>query len=334
MNNTVESDIKPEAALTVRPTLTLEQFHQLADVPPEAEWFANIDNPQTRRAYRFDIAKDFMPFTGIARPEDFRRIARSHVIAWRRHLEERKDSKGRKLSGATIRRKLAALSSLFEHLCDTNSVLYNPVDGVKRPKVETYEGKTPALGDHEARAILNAPATETLKGKRDRAVLSVLLFHALRREELCNLKIDDLQDRRGVKHLQIHGKGSKIRYIPLHPASAAAIDDYLDAVGHRQEKDSALFRPLRNNVTGELNGPMTPHAVYLILQHYRQQIGLTGSRLGPHALRATAATNALENGADIVEVQEWLGHANIATTRGYDRRHSRPEDSPTFKVKY
>jgi site-specific recombinase XerD len=51
-------------------------------------------------------------------------------------------------------------------------------------------------------------------------------------------------------------------------------------------------------------------------------------------MRATAATNALEHGADIAKVQEWLGHANIQTTRIYDRRQTRPEDSPTFKVAY
>jgi integrase len=53
-----------------------------------------------------------------------------------------------------------------------------------------------------------------------------------------------------------------------------------------------------------------------------------------HSLRATAATNALSHEADIAKVQEWLGHANISTTRLYDRRKSKPEDSPTFHVKY
>ena len=51
-------------------------------------------------------------------------------------------------------------------------------------------------------------------------------------------------------------------------------------------------------------------------------------------LRATAATNALDRGADLGKVQEWLGHANVSTTRLYDRRRSRPEDSPTFRVAY
>ncbi|NDP58549.1 MAG: site-specific integrase [Oxalobacteraceae bacterium] len=55
---------------------------------------------------------------------------------------------------------------------------------------------------------------------------------------------------------------------------------------------------------------------------------------GLHALRATAATNALDHGVDIAKVQQWLGHANIATTRIYVRRTTRPEYSPTFKVSY
>lgn len=53
-----------------------------------------------------------------------------------------------------------------------------------------------------------------------------------------------------------------------------------------------------------------------------------------HSRRATAATNALSHDSDIAKVQEWLGHANVSTTRLYDRRKTRPEESPTFKVKY
>ena len=71
-----------------------------------------------------------------------------------------------------------------------------------------------------------------------------------------------------------------------------------------------------------------------MLAVYLRSLGLDGHGLNPHALRATAATNALEHDADIAKVQEWLGHANIAATRLYDRRNMRPEDSPTFKVSY
>ena len=148
--------------------LTAPEFQRLAEVPPEAQWFANLDSMQTRRAYKNDI-KAFMQFTGISQPKEFRTVARGHVLAWRAELEKQG------LAGSTIRRKLAALASLYEYLCECNAVTHNPVKGVKRPKVDSYEGKTPALGDAQARQLLDAPPTDTLKGKRDRAILSVLL---------------------------------------------------------------------------------------------------------------------------------------------------------------
>ena len=76
---------------------------------------------------------------------------------------------------------------------------------------------------------------------------------------------------------------------------------------------------------------MTPDAIYKLVREYSATLGF---EIGAHSLRATAATNALDHGADIAKVQEWLGHANIATTRVYDHRKTRPEDSPTFKVTY
>ena len=72
-----------------------------------------------------------------------------------------------------------------------------------------------------------------------------------------------------------------------------------------------------------------------IVRHYGRETGLTVEvKLCVHSLRATAAANALQHDVDISKVQEWLGHANVSTTRLYDRRTTRPEDSPTFRVKY
>ena len=305
-------------------TLTAPEFHQLGKVPPATEWFANIDNLNTRRAYRSDL-EEFMTFVGIASPEELRLVTRAHVLAWRKDLE------GRELTGGTIRRKLAALSSLFEYLSEANAVTHNPVKGVRRPKVESYEGKTPALGDAQARHLLKLPAGEDLKAKRDRALLSLLLYHGLRREELSRLTVQDIHPRRGVPHLRVHGKGNKVRHIPLHPGTQELLTDYLEASGHAHDKADALFRPIRNNRTGELDRTLSGDGIYKLVRGYARKIGVA---IGVHALRATAATNALEHEADIAKVQEWLGHANIATTRIYDHRRTRPEDSPTFKVSY
>src|SRR5271165_182382 len=171
-----------------------------------------------------------------------------------------------------------------------------------------------------------------IKSKRDRAILSTLLFHALRREELCKLKVKDFQHaRKGVPHLKVSGKGGKTRYLPLHPGTHALIHDYLDAAGHGADENGALFRPIRNNRTGRLEKAITGDGIYRLVRTYS---ALLGFEIGAHALRATAATNALDPQADIAKVQEWLGHANISTTRIYDHRQTRPEDSPTFKVVY
>lgn len=304
--------------------LTAPEFHQLSQVPPETEWFANIDNPNTRRAYRNDL-RELMGFLGISSPDELRLVTRAHVLAWRKDLERRE------LAGSTIRRKLAALSSLFEYLSDANAVTHNPVKGVRRPKVEGYEGKTPALGDSQARHLLRLPVGDDIKSRRDRALLSLLLYHGLRREELSRLTVQDIHPRRGVPHLRAHGKGGKVRNIPLHPGTQELLADYLEACSHAHDKSGPLFRPLRNNRTGELNRTLSGDGIYKLVRSYAKKLGVA---IGVHALRATAATNALEHEADIAKVQEWLGHANIATTRLYDRRKSRPEDSPTFKVAY
>jgi len=307
--------------------LTAEQFHQLTDVPAAMVWLGNIDNPNTRRAYQGDV-EAFVAFCGVETPAELRMVTRAHIIAWRKQLE------AQELAPATIRRKLSAVSSLFDHLCDENAVEHNPVAGVKRPAADNNEGKTPALSDAQAKKLLRAPAGGSLKAKRDRAILAVYLFHALRRTELADLQVGSLHERRGVVHFRVHGKGSKTRYVPAHPAALDAVSSYLQAADHGEDKKSPLFRPVRNNRTGTLENAMTGDGIYKMVKDYSAAAGIEVDGLCLHALRATAATNALDHDSDIAKVQEWLGHANISTTRLYDRRRSKPEDSPTFKVSY
>lgn len=303
------------------------EFQRLGEVPPEAEWFANLTNENTKRAYRHDVTS-FMRFVGIKRPEDFRAVTRAHVIAWRKTLEKRK------LAPATVRRKLSALSDLYDYLCEKNAVADNPVHGVERPKEGANQGKTPAISDEQAAALLDAPPLDTLKGRRDRAILAVFLFHAVRRAELCDLRVKDYGEREGIRHLTIHGKGGKLRFIPAHPRAVRLIEDYLEVAGHRRIADSPLFRSVASN-NKVSKQRLNPGSVYRnVVMHYCRRLGIIADGLGPHALRATSATNALSNGSDIAEVQEWLGHSSISTTRLYDKRKMRPEDSPTFKVKF
>jgi site-specific recombinase XerD len=239
----------------------------------------NITNPQTRRAYQNDL-KEFMGFANIGSPEELRNVTRAHMIAWRKDLEFGE------LAPSTIRRKLAALSSLFDYLCERNAVVGNPVDGVKRPKSNGNEGSTPALGDAQAEALLNSPDADTLKGVRDRAILAALLYHGLRREELCLLLVKDIQSREGATHFRVSGKGDKIRYVPVHPDAQRRIEAYLTMAGHGADLAGPLFRPLVNTRTPEkLDRPLDPASVY-------RNIVLSGisflSILEPHQCTPTA----------------------------------------------
>lgn len=306
-------------------------------MPPEHEWLANLTNEKTKRAYKADVA-EFIAFTGLEQSADLRSVARAHVILWRKDMEDRK------LAKASIRRKLSALSSLFEYLCERNAIAGNPVDGVKRPMSNANEGSTPALGDAQVRRLLEALPPDTLKGVRDRAILATLLYHGIRREELCKLCQGGIQTRQGVVHFRVQGKGDKIRFVPVHPTAQRLIAEYLEMVkakysgrGGEPDPEDPLLRPVKNNRTGTLDRPLDPGSIYRnIVGKYGCETGINAEVNGlcVHSMRATAATNALTNKADIAKVQEWLGHANISTTRLYDRRGSKPEESPTFHVKY
>jgi integrase/recombinase XerD len=160
----------------------------------------------------------------------------------------------------------------------------------------------------------------------------------------------------------VRGKGDKVRFIPVHPRAAVLVQEYLEASGvigpeHEERlplptelpgsapqmptfaglrgNDTPLFRPVRNNYNYDTDKSLSTQQVYQnVVIHYAKQAGVHFEGLSPHALRDTTATTALERGADIAKVQEWLGHANVSTTRLYDKRHSRPEESPTCKVEY
>ncbi len=102
------SDLERAHDLVLTPAssraLTAPEFHQLAQVLPAADWFANIDNPNTRRAYRNDL-QEFMTFVGITTPEELRLVTRAHIVAWRKDIERRE------LAGARFLQRVKPNSS-------------------------------------------------------------------------------------------------------------------------------------------------------------------------------------------------------------------------------
>ncbi len=295
-----------------------------------AYWLKNIPSHNTRQAYQKDLI-DFINFKKIIKIDNFKDVKRSDIIDWRDFLRGLDNKPG--LAIRSVKRKMATLSRFFSFLCDENILESNVVLGVERPKLQANKGATAPIGDFQTRDLLNGPDTKTLQGKRDRAILATFVYHALRRSELCQLKVKDIEEREGIKQFKILGKGEKVRYVSISHQAIGDLQEYLRASGHENNPESPLFLSVSNN-TKKNPRHMTSISIYNIVIKYGKKTGTIQQKFSPHSLRSTAATNAANRGVPLKKIQEWLGHANISTTALYVTDDNAPKDSPSFQVRY
>jgi integrase/recombinase XerD len=151
------------------------------------------------------------------------------------------------VAASTVRRRMAALSSLFKHLVRHGYAARNPVVDVRRPTINREEGSTAAFSKAQARRLLDAPPLDTIAGARDRAILAVGLQVGLRRAEIAALIVSDLHQNRGLDALRVTRKGGRREALAIHPQAAARIRDYLALADHADDHTGPMFRPLRGN---------------------------------------------------------------------------------------
>jgi integrase/recombinase XerD len=301
---------------------------QLAATPEEEIWLAKQKSAQTRREYRLDV-RHFMRALGVTSTASLRQVDHRAVIAWERMQREQEGA-----APSTVRRRLAALSSLFKHLVEHGAASRNPVVNVDRPAINRDEGSTAALSKTEARKLLDAPPSDTLAGLRDRGILSVGLQVGFRRAEIAALNVEDLHQNRGFDALHIVRKGGRREALAINPQAAQRICAYLECAGHANQHDAPLFRPLRGNAKPlDPAGRMNPDAIDRIVRKYAAEIGLARG-YSAHSMRATFITTALENGAQLEDVQKAAGHRDPSTTKLYDRRGYNPEKAASFIATY
>lgn len=306
----------------------LASLDALAAIPEEEIWLASQKSARTRRAYKQDVAH-FMRTLGITSSEQLRQVDHRAVIAWERIMREQEGA-----AASTVRRRLAALSSLFKHLVRHGSATRNPVVDVQRPSINRDEGSTAAFSKTQARLLLDAPAADTVAGLRDRAILSVGLQVGLRRAEIAALTVGDLHQNRGLDALRLTRKGGRRDALAINPQTAVRIRAYLEMAGHGGDHQGPLFRPLRGNAKAHnAAGTMDPDAIDRVLRKYAAGIGLTRG-YSAHSMRATFITTALENGAQLEDVQKAAGHRDPSTTKLYDRRGYNPEKAASFFATY
>jgi len=301
---------------------------RLADIPEEDIWLAKQKSARTRRAYRLDV-RHFMATLGITAIEELRRIDHRPVIAWERTMRETE-----RAAPSTVRRRLSALSSLFKHLVRHGYMEKNPVTEIERPAINRDEGTTLAFSKVDARKLLDTPADDTLVGLRDRAILSVGLQVGLRRAEIAGLTVGDLHQNRGYDSLRVVRKGGRRDALAINPQTAARLRAYIERAGHGADNDGPLFRPLRHNgKQNHLRRAMDPDAIDRLVRKYAATIGQARG-YSAHSMRATFITTALENGAQLEDVQKAAGHRDPSTTKLYDRRGYNPEKAASFFATY
>ena len=294
----------------------------LSIIPEESLWLANFTSEQTRRTYQTAVS-EFLGFHGITAVEELHQISAGHLIAWRDALTK---------AGAkprTVNNRMSALSSLFNHLCNKQVVAINPVNGLKRPKVNQDRVETPIVTQQQVRTVLDAPNLEKLKGLRDSAMLHILFFCGCRASEVTTLKRSDYFMDGGYWVLDFTVKGGKKNRLAIHTEATIAIDRYLAAVAHGQDQQAYLFQRTQRPDGKKLSY----NTIEQMFQHYAKQVGLPlGATL--HSARATFITEALQNNCALEDVQASVAHADISTTQMYDKRVRGYKESASFKVHF
>lgn len=212
------------------------------------------------------------------------------------------------LADASIARLLSSIKALYRWL-DRAHGLQNAeiawLQGPKRPSRLPRPVSVDAARDIIESAGL-APDKPAWIGARDAAVLSLLYGAGLRISEALSLTGADLPLGERVR---IHGKGGKVRVLPVLPAVRRAVADYVRCCPYALGRHDPVFR-------GEKGGPLSPRIVQGLVQMLRGQLGLSQTAT-PHALRHAFATHLLANGADLRAIQTLLGHASLSTTQVY-----------------
>ncbi len=263
--------------------------------------------PATIVAYEQDLLQflNFLAQRGGGSP---RRANRTAIVSF---LERRMDEG---VAVSTRARNLSSIRRFYRYLLEEGKVAQDPTDLIESMKLPF---KIPSvLSEEEVAALLDVPDTNSLEGRRDRALLEFMYASGVRVSEACNLDLDALYLEDGL--VRVVGKGDKERLVPLATSAVERMELYLERTrGDLLKCASRGYAEARHRVFVSRRGKgLTRQGVWKLIRKYAEAANLHVD-VHPHMLRHCFATHLLINGADLRVVQALLGHSDIGTTEIY-----------------
>lgn len=210
-------------------------------------------------------------------------------------------------SQSTCTRIVASIKCYFRYLVSLKIIPSNPAGAIKSKKAER---KLPGILDaNEILLLLSQPSGQDYKSIRDKAMLELLYATGIKVSEIIELKLTDINVQLGILHM--HNSRHE-RIVPIYPAAAKHLNYYISTVRPaivQNSDEDTLF----TNMNGQ---PMSRQGFWKIIKHYAQKAGIAKD-ITPHTLRHSFAAHLLENGAQLSDIKEMLGHSDISSTQIY-----------------
>lgn len=244
---------------------------------------------------------------GLGRPPD---ITKPILERYQRYLFLYRKANGEPMSTRSQHTRITPVRAFFKWLTRQNYILYNPASDLELPKLEKRLPKH-ILTVGEVETILRQPDLDTITGLRDRALLETLYSTGIRRMEVINLKVFDIDTERGTLMVR-QGKGKKDRMLPIGERALKWVEKYRDEARNEfatNADDGTLFLT-------QLGEAFTPNRLTQLVRDYVDAAEIR-KRGSCHLFRHTMATLMLENGADVRFIQAILGHVSLETTQIY-----------------
>ncbi len=259
-------------------------------------------SPHTVEAYRNDLESFANFMKSELDQDDVVNTNYAQIRSWIVHLVDRE------VSNRSINRKVSALNSFYKFLLKTEQISSNPL--AKHKALKTEKKIQIPFSEKEISIVLDElNFDDTFEGVRDRLIIEMFYGTGMRRAELVELKIDDVD--LAAQTIKVLGKRNKERLIPIIPSLEVTISNYLSRRAELEiiNESSTFFLTGKGNKIYET-------LVYRVINDYFS-IASHKVKKSPHILRHSFATHLLNQGADLNAVKELLGHSSLAATQVY-----------------